>query len=89
MRKHIFNAGPCKLSDPCLENTAKAVIELNNSGQSILEVSHRSKDFQAVIDEAVSLFKEVLSIPENYHVLFMGGGASTQFAMIAMNFLKT
>jgi len=89
MRKHIFNAGPCKLSDPCLENTAKAVMELNNSGQSILEVSHRSKDFQAVIDEAVALFKEVLSIPENYHVLFLGGGASTQFAMIPMNFLKT
>ncbi len=89
MRKHIFNAGPCKLSDSCLENTAKAVVELNNSGQSILEVSHRSKDFQAVIDEAVSLFREVLGIPDNYHVLFMGGGASTQFAMIPMNFLKT
>jgi phosphoserine aminotransferase len=89
MRKHIFNAGPCKLSDPCLENTAKAVLELNNSGQSILEVSHRSKDFQAVIDEAVALFKEVLNIPDNYHVLFLGGGASTQFAMIPFNFLKT
>ncbi|MGD9993366.1 MAG: 3-phosphoserine/phosphohydroxythreonine transaminase [Salinivirgaceae bacterium] len=89
MRKHIFNAGPCKLSDPCLENTAKAVLELNNCGQSILEVSHRSKDFQAVMDEAVALFREVLSIPDNYHVLFMGGGASTQFAMIPLNFLKT
>ncbi|MDA3891272.1 MAG: 3-phosphoserine/phosphohydroxythreonine transaminase [Salinivirgaceae bacterium] len=89
MRKHIFNAGPCKLSDPCLENTAKAVMELNNSGQSILEVSHRSKDFQAVMDEAVAGLKEVLSIPDNYHVLFLGGGASTQFAMLAMNFLKT
>lgn len=89
MRKHIFNAGPCKLSDPCLENTAKAVVELNNCGQSILEVSHRSKDFQEVIDEAVALFREVLNIPDNYHVLFMGGGASTQFAMIPLNFLKT
>ena len=89
MRKHIFNAGPCKLSDPCLENTAKAVVELNNSGQSILEVSHRSKDFQAVMDDAVSNLKDVLSIPDNYHVLFLGGGASTQFAMLAMNFLKT
>ncbi len=89
MRKHIFNAGPCKLSDPCLQNTAKAIIELNNSGQSILEVSHRSKDFQPIIDEAVALFKEVLNIPENYQVLFLGGGASTQFAMIPMNFLKT
>ncbi len=89
MRKYIFNAGPCKLSDPCLENTAKAVTELGNSGQSILEVSHRSKDFQAVIDEAVALFKECLNIPDNYHVLFLGGGASMQFAMIPFNFLKT
>lgn len=89
MRKHIFNAGPCKLSDPCLENTAKAILELNNSGQSILEVSHRSKDFEPIINEAVALFKEVLNIPDNYHVLFLGGGASTQFAMIPMNFLKT
>lgn len=89
MRKYIFNAGPCKLSDPCLANTAKAVVELGNSGQSILEVSHRSKDFQPIIDEAVALFKECLGIPENYHVLFLGGGASMQFAMIPFNFLKT
>ncbi|MCQ2375598.1 MAG: 3-phosphoserine/phosphohydroxythreonine transaminase [Salinivirgaceae bacterium] len=88
MRKHIFNAGPCKLSDMTLENTAKAVMELENCGQSILEVSHRSKDFQAVIDEAVALFKEVMNIPDNYHVLFLGGGASTQFGMIPFNFLK-
>lgn len=89
MRKHIFNAGPCKLSDPCLENTAKAILELNNSGQSILEVSHRSKDFEPIINEAVALFKEILNVPANYHVLFLGGGASTQFAMIPINFLKT
>ncbi len=89
MRKHIFNAGPCKLSDPCLENTSKAILELENSGQSILEVSHRSKEFQAVMDEAVALFKECLNVPDNYEVLFLGGGASTQFAMIPMNFLKT
>lgn len=89
MRKHIFNAGPCKLSDQTLQNTAKAIIELDNCGQSILEVSHRSKDFQAVIDEAVALFHEVMNIPENYHVLFLGGGASTQFAMLPFNFLKT
>ncbi len=88
MRKHIFNAGPCKLPDSTLENTSKAILELNNSGQSILEVSHRSKDFEAVMDETVSLFKEALNIPSNYHVLFLGGGASTQFAMIPFNFLK-
>lgn len=89
MRKHIFNAGPCKLSDHALTETAKAVLELGNTGQSILEVSHRSKDFDAVINEATSLFREVLSIPEDYHVLYLGGGASTQFYMIPMNFLKT
>ena len=89
MRKHIFNAGPCKLPDSVLENTAKAVLELNSCGQSIMEVSHRGKDFQAVMDETVALFREVLSIPSNYHVLFLGGGASTQFAMIPFNFLKT
>ena len=89
MRKHIFNAGPCKLPDATLENVSKAVIELGDSGQSILEVSHRSADFQAVHDEAVSLFKEVLEIPEGYSVLFLGGGASLQFCMIPFNFLKT
>jgi phosphoserine aminotransferase len=89
MRKHIFNAGPCKLSDRTLENTAKAVIELNNCGQSIMEVSHRGKEFQAIMDETVALMKEVLNIPENYSVLFLGGGASLQFCMIPYNFLKT
>ncbi|MGI6478368.1 MAG: 3-phosphoserine/phosphohydroxythreonine transaminase [Salinivirgaceae bacterium] len=88
MRKHIFNAGPCKLPDVTLKNTSKAILELESCGQSIMEVSHRSKDFQAVMDETVALFKEVLNIPENYHVLFLGGGASTQFAMIPFNFLK-
>ncbi len=89
MRKHIFNAGPCKLAMPALENTAKAVLDLNGLGVSIMEVSHRSKDFQAVIDQADSLMKELLGIPEGYSVLFLGGGASTQFAMIPYNFLRT
>jgi phosphoserine aminotransferase len=88
MRKHIFNAGPCKLSDRTLENTSKAIVELENCGQSIMEVSHRSKDFQAVMDDAVALFKEVLEIPENYTILFLGGGASLQFCMIPYNFMK-
>jgi len=89
MRKHIFNAGPCKLSDPALKNTAEAVLDLNGIGQSILEVSHRSKDFEAILNEAVALMKEILNIPEGYSVLFLGGGASLQFAMIPFNFLKT
>jgi phosphoserine aminotransferase len=89
MRKHIFNAGPCKLPDRTLENTSKAVLELGNSGQSIMEVSHRGKDFEAIMNEAIALFRETLNIPSNYHVLFLGGGASLQFAMIPYNFLKT
>ena len=89
MRKHIFNAGPCKLSDRTIENTAKAILEFNNSGQSIMEVSHRGKDFQAVMDDTVALMKEIMNIPDNYSVIFLGGGASMQFCMIPYNFLKT
>jgi phosphoserine aminotransferase len=77
------------LPDVTLENVSKAVLELGNTGQSLLEVSHRSADFQAVHDEAVSLFKEVLEVPDGYSVLFLGGGASMQFCMIPYNFLKT
>jgi phosphoserine aminotransferase len=88
MKKHIFNAGPCKLARPVLENTSKAVSDLDGTGLSIMEVSHRSKGFQAIFNETVALFKEVLSIPEGYSVLFLGGGASLQFCMIAYNFLN-
>jgi phosphoserine aminotransferase len=88
MKKHNFNAGPSILPQIAVENTAKAVLDLNGSGMSLLEISHRSKDFQAVIDEAVALFKELLNIPENYHVLFLGGGASLQFCMVPYNLLN-
>jgi phosphoserine aminotransferase len=89
MRKHIFNAGPCILADVVLENTSKAILELGNSGQSIMEVSHRGKDFEAIMKETVDLMKEILEIPEGYSVLFLGGGASLQFAMVPFNFLNT
>lgn len=88
MKKHNFNAGPSILPRIAIENTAKAVLELNGIGMSILEISHRSKDFQAIIDEAVTLFKELLKIPDNYHVLFLGGGASLQFCMVPYNLLQ-
>jgi len=88
MKKYNFNAGPSILPRIAIENTAKAVLDLNGIGMSILEISHRSKDFQAVIDEAVALFKEVLNIPDNYHVLFLGGGASLQFCMVPFNLLN-
>lgn len=88
MKKHNFNAGPSILPRVAIENTAKAILDFNGIGMSILEISHRSKDFQAVIDEAVSLFKEIMNIPEGYHVLFLGGGASLQFCMVPFNLLN-
>ncbi|MEG2071402.1 MAG: aminotransferase class V-fold PLP-dependent enzyme, partial [Bacteroidales bacterium] len=88
MKKHNFSAGPAVLPRVAIENAAKAVLDFNGSGLSILEISHRSKDFEAVRDEAVALFKELLSIPEGYSVLFLGGGASTQFFTVAANLLN-
>ncbi|HRZ21452.1 MAG TPA: aminotransferase class V-fold PLP-dependent enzyme, partial [Bacteroidales bacterium] len=89
MKKHNFNAGPSILPQVTLENTAKAILDLDGIGLSILEISHRSKEFQAIMDESVALFKELLDIPEGYSVLFLGGGASLQFAMVPFNFLNT
>ncbi len=88
MKKHNFYAGPCILSQYTIKNTADAIINFADMGLSILEISHRSKQFQAVVDEAVALVKELLEVPEGYSVLFLGGGASLQFAMAPMNFLK-
>ena len=79
MKKHNFYAGPSILSEFTIKNTADAVLNFNGTGLSILEISHRSKEFQAVIDEANALIKELLDIPQGYEVLFLGGGASTQF----------
>lgn len=88
MKKHNFNAGPSILPREVIEKTAQAILDFNGSGLSILEISHRTKDFQAVMDEAVALFKEILNIPEGYSVLFLGGGASLEFCMIPFNFLE-
>lgn len=88
MKKHNFSAGPSILPRIALENSAKAILDLNGIGLSLLEISHRSKDFQAVLDETMGLFKELLNIPEGYQVIFLGGGASMQFCMIPYNFLN-
>ena len=88
MKKHNFYAGPRIMSQFTIEETAKAVHNFADMGLSILEISHRSKQFQAVMDETVALFKELLEIPEGYSVLFLGGGASLQFAMVPMNMLS-
>lgn len=88
MKKHNFYAGPSILTPYTIQKTADAVLNFADTGLSILEVSHRSKEFQAVIDEAVALFKELLQLPDDYHVLFLGGGASTQFCMVPYNLLE-
>ena len=89
MKKHNFSAGPSILAREVIEKTAQAVLDFNGSGLSILEISHRSKDFEAVIEEARQLFIELLNIPEGYSVLFLGGGASMQFCMVPFNLLET
>ena len=89
MKKHNFNAGPSILPREVIEKAAAAVLDFDGMGLSILEISHRSKEFDAVMDDAVALFRELLNIPENYKVIFVGGGASTQFFHIPYNFLET
>jgi len=89
MKKHNFYAGPSILPEYTIKNTADAVLDFAGTGLSILEISHRSKEFVAVMDEAQQLFKELLEIPEGYEVLFLGGGASTQFYMVPFNFMKS
>ncbi|MCM1110537.1 MAG: 3-phosphoserine/phosphohydroxythreonine transaminase [Clostridium sp.] len=89
MKKHNFYAGPSILSQYTIRNTADAILNFADTGLSILEVSHRSKEFVAVMDEAQALVKELLDIPAGYSVLFLGGGASLQFAMAPYNLLKT
>lgn len=89
MKKHNFYAGPSILSEYTIKNTADAVLNFADTGLSLLEVSHRSKEFQAVIDEAALLVKELLAVPQGYEVIFLGGGASLQFCMIPFNLLKT
>ncbi|MDE7437080.1 MAG: 3-phosphoserine/phosphohydroxythreonine transaminase [Muribaculaceae bacterium] len=88
MKKHNFYAGPSILSPYTIQKTAEAIQDFSDMGLSILEISHRSKQFQAVMDEAVALTKELLNLPENYHVLFLGGGASLQFCMVPFNLLE-
>ena len=88
MKKYNFNAGPSILPSEVIKATAEACLEFNNSGLSLMEISHRSKDFQPVMDEAEALMKELLDIPEGYKVLFLGGGASLEFCMVPYNLLE-
>lgn len=88
MKKHNFYAGPSILSEYTIKNTAAAVENFAGMGLSLLEISHRSKEFVAVVDEAQALIKELLNVPEGYEVVFVGGGASLQFCIAPFNLLK-
>ena len=88
MKKHNFSAGPSILDESVIRDAACAVLNYQGTGLSILEVSHRAKEFSATMEEARNLMKELLDVPEGYEVLFLGGGASLQFAQVPMNLLK-
>ena len=85
---HVFNAGPCILPQQAIDNAIAALKDFKGTGISVLSVSHRSKEWEAVMEECRSLWKELLHIPDDYEVLFLGGGASLQFLYVAMNFLE-
>lgn len=87
-KKHNFGAGPCILPASVMQQAANAVINWNDSGLSILEVSHRSPEFESVILKTQLLVRELLKVPDDYSVLFLQGGASTQFSMVPLNFLN-
>ncbi|MCI9575475.1 MAG: 3-phosphoserine/phosphohydroxythreonine transaminase [Clostridiales bacterium] len=86
-RVYNFSAGPSILPQAVLEKAAAEMLDYQGSGQSVMEMSHRSKEFDAIIKSAESLLREVMNIPDNYKVLFLQGGASSQFSMIPMNLM--
>ena len=87
-RVYNFSAGPSMLPEDVLKRAAAEMLDCEGSGQSVMEMSHRSKEFEKIIKEAESLLRELMNIPENYKVLFLQGGASTQFAAIPLNFMN-
>jgi phosphoserine aminotransferase len=89
MKKHNFSAGPSVLPEFTIKNTAEAVLNFAGTGLSVMEVSHRDKEFMAVMDQATKLVKELLDVPAGYEVLFLGGGASLQFCMVPFNLMKS
>ena len=84
---HNFGAGPCVLPQEVFKQASQAVLEFNSTGLSILEISHRTPEFEAVVDETILLVKELLNVPEGYSVILLQGGASLQFSMAPMNLL--
>lgn len=88
MKIHNFSAGPCILPQEVFEKTAQAVLNFNNSGSSIMEISHRRADAQEILDTSIQLVKDLLNVPDTHEVIFTQGGASLQFAMVPFNFMK-
>lgn len=86
--KHNFNAGPCVLPKPAIEATIKAISDFDNTGIGLLEISHRTPGWERIMAETEQLWRELLNIPDNYAVIFLGGGASSQFYMAPANFMK-
>ncbi len=87
-KKHNFSAGPCILPQEVFQKSAEAILDFNGIGLSLLEISHRSKDFVAVMDEARAIVKRLMNLGDDYEVLYLGGGASLQFVMVPFNLLK-
>ena len=87
-RVYNFSAGPAMMPEPVLEEIAAEVLNYRGSGMSVMEMSHRSKVFQQIRDEAEADLRKLMNIPDNYKVLFIQGGGTVQFAMVAMNLMK-
>ena len=87
-RVYNFSAGPSMMPEEVLKKAAEEMLDYQGSGQSVMEMSHRSKVFDCIIKETEALFREIMNIPDNYKVLFLQGGASTQFAAIPLNFMN-
>lgn len=88
-KKHNFSAGPCILPQEVFQKSAEAILDFNGMGLSLLEISHRSKDFVAVMDEARAIVKRLLKLNDDYEVIYLGGGASLQFLMVPFNLMKS
>ena len=85
---HVFNAGPCLLPQVVYDKAIEAIKDFKGTGVSLLSISHRTKEWEATMDETRALWKELLNIPDDYEVVFLGGGASLQFLYVAMNYLE-
>ena len=89
MKRHNFNAGPCVLPKEAIESAIEAIRDFDNTGIGILEISHRTPGWERIMAETEQLWRDLLNIPDDYAVIFLGGGASTQFFEVPANFLKS